>query len=79
MAVQGSDWYLERINTRDVEKYYLNENGSTEIGRNVRADITTCSEFSSRDHCSIRITAHNEIVLTDKVRFYCFSVEDVRN
>lgn len=70
MAAQGSDWYLERLNVRDTEKYYLNENTPTEIGRRVSADITTCSEFSSKLHCSMRINGKNEIVLTDRVRFY---------
>lgn len=75
-VAKSDKWCLEVINNDDsdseisvTETYFLNV-GRTDLGRNVKADLITDSEFASRNHCFIELTDSDELFLTDSVRMY---------
>lgn len=75
-VVKSAKWCLEVVNNDDsdsdistTETHFLNV-GKTMIGRNIKADLVTNSEFASRNHCFIELTDSDELFLTDSVSAY---------
>lgn len=73
-VAKSAKWCLEVVNNDDsdseisaTETHFLNV-GKTMIGRNIKADLVTNSEFASRNHCFIELTDSDELFLTDSVR-----------
>lgn len=71
--IRSEKWCLEMVANDEsdsegsvCETFFLNI-GKTTIGRNIKADLTIDSEFSSRNHCSIELTDSDELYLTDSV------------
>lgn len=75
-VVKSDKWCLEIVNNDEsdseisaVEPSFLNI-GKTTIGRNIKADLITDSEFASRNHCFIELNDSDELFLTDSVSMY---------
>lgn len=71
--VRSEKWCLEAVVNDEsdsegsvYERFFLNI-GKTTIGRNLNADLTIDSEYSSRNHCFIELNDSDELYLTDSV------------
>lgn len=76
-VVKSERWHMELLDKTDDDPDISCVNGLmralnigiTTIGRNAKAHVVVCSDFSSRNHCKIELDIDSdELTLTDSVR-----------
>lgn len=77
-VVKSERWHMELLDKTDDDDPDIScinglmralNIGKTTIGRNAKADVVVCSDFSSRNHCIIELdNDSDELTLTDSVR-----------